>query len=131
MFGDCDTCSAKFSVPTAAAMRNRIAGFVCLWVGLSLWAIYVFKNGLIGLCCGSDEEMPYPVFLRHPRGLKQHLNPNTFIYREAMRMKKNGFDANGLPTDNCPAPEPEINVMVSTHLDVESPGLTAGEDSKL
>jgi len=71
MYGDCDVCSAKFSVPIAAAKRNRIAGFIVLWVGCTVWGIYLLRNGLSGFCCRFNSEMPYPAFKRPPERLKK------------------------------------------------------------
>jgi hypothetical protein len=78
LYGDCDVCSAKFTVPIGAARRNRVAGFIVLWVGLSLWGVFLFRNGLCGMCFGWDGDMPYPVWMQHPSAWKSHVQPSKY-----------------------------------------------------
>ncbi|GMH86231.1 hypothetical protein TrVE_jg9103 [Triparma verrucosa] len=66
LFGDCDVCSAMFTVPTGAAARNRVAGFVCLYIGLCLFGLFLLKNGCLGMMCGWEGELPYPVWMEAP-----------------------------------------------------------------
>eukprot|EP00518_Triparma_eleuthera_P000960 CAMPEP_0182460126 /NCGR_PEP_ID=MMETSP1319-20130603/5080_1 /TAXON_ID=172717 /ORGANISM="Bolidomonas pacifica, Strain RCC208" /LENGTH=367 /DNA_ID=CAMNT_0024659177 /DNA_START=17 /DNA_END=1120 /DNA_ORIENTATION=- len=78
MYGDCDVCSAMVSVPTGAAKRNRVAGFVCLWVGLGLFGLFVVKNGCLGMCCGWEGEVPYPVWMEPPAKWERYIRPQKF-----------------------------------------------------
>ena len=58
MYADCDHCDSVFTVPSAAAERNRIAGFIVLWIGCSLWWCYIIRNGLLGVVFGWDGDLP-------------------------------------------------------------------------
>ena len=58
-------------MPIAAAKRNRAAGFIVLFIGFCAWFVFLVRNGLAGLCCRFDTEMPFPFFMKPPAHLKR------------------------------------------------------------
>lgn len=62
MYADCEACETMFDVPAEEAERNRVAGFIVLWCGLSFWWAFVIRNGLLGLLFGWDGDLPQSPF---------------------------------------------------------------------
>ncbi len=78
LYGDCDVCSAEFTMPHGAARRNRVAGFIVLYVGLVLTVAFLMKNGGFGMLCGWEGEMPWPIWMEAPGKWERFIRPQKF-----------------------------------------------------